>query len=180
MNAPFLFYNHFSWTLLYIGLYLWACIYLFKVNDGNAGRMCLFLSWFSFTIQRRAREVRGPSLFLFTSSNRSQTFSHLLATLHVGWLPRIFNRIVCDNKTVIWWFIVRWHSSNFVADKWWIWTRTINHPRITNEATLPLCASHPETMCQFCLKLTIKTPQRRQWCLWADFTHCSGNSNFDL
>ena len=31
---------------------------------------------------------------------------------------------------LIWWFIVRWHSSNFVADKWWIWTLV---PSITLE-----------------------------------------------
>ena len=52
--------------------------------------------------------VKKPSLFLFTTSNHLQTFSHLFATLNVIWLPRTFNCVSCNYQTATQWFYHLW------------------------------------------------------------------------
>ena len=42
-------------------------------------------------LHRTAGKERGPYLFLSTISSGSRTFRHLFTTLHVRWLPYIFN-----------------------------------------------------------------------------------------
>ena len=56
-----------------------------------------FSIWFSFTDTSDSCERRGkeaPSLF--TTSTRSRAFRPLFATLHLRWLPRIFNHSACN------------------------------------------------------------------------------------
>lgn len=56
-----------------------------------------FSIWFSFTDTSDSWERRGkeaPSLF--TTSTRSRVFRPLFATLHLRWLPRIFNHSACN------------------------------------------------------------------------------------
>ena len=61
-------------------------------------------------------------LFHSTTSTRSQTFRHLVATLHVRWLSHIFNHTACIYQTA-----TRWDLPPY---------------RITNRLTK--CASHPD------------------------------------
>ena len=66
---------------------------------------CLFFIYQSFLSQTltthrttgRGREGKGRDhlLFHYTTSTRSQTFRHLVATLFVRWLSHIFNRTAC-------------------------------------------------------------------------------------
>ena len=59
-----------------------------------------FLSGFSIRDTNNSQDSigrEGKSLFLTTTSTRSQTLGQLLTTLHVRCLPCIFNRITCGN-----------------------------------------------------------------------------------
>ena len=55
-----------------------------------------FSSW-TLAFHRTAGEGRGPSSCLYTISTPSRTFRLILATLHVKWLPCIFNWIALIN-----------------------------------------------------------------------------------
>ena len=58
----------------------------------------------TLAIHRTAVEGRWPSFIPpATTSTCSQTFSHLVATLHVRWLLRIFSCNVCVYQTTTWW-----------------------------------------------------------------------------
>ena len=65
-----------------------------------------FLSRFSFADTGDSQESMGRKGNIFYSSlstTRSRTFRHLFTTLHMRWLPCIFNRIVCNYQTATWW-----------------------------------------------------------------------------
>ena len=68
--------------------------------------MTFFLSGFfshTLTIHRTVGKGRKQSLFLFTVSARSRTFRHFFKTLHVTWLPRIFNHAAFNYQTANRW-----------------------------------------------------------------------------
>ena len=50
-----------------------------------------------------------------TTSTRSRTFRYLFATLHVRWLPHIFNRIACIYQTA-----TRWDLPPYIITIWLI------------------------------------------------------------
>ena len=113
----------------------------------------------TLTIHRAAGEGRVLSLFRSTTSTRSQTFTHLFATLHLRWVSRIFNRNACVYHTATrwdlphywitiwlidwwcnvclftWWFNSRFLLQQFDTENRWIWTRIDYHPSITSEPT---------------------------------------------
>ena len=62
---------------------------------------CFFNRHWQFTRQER----KGRNIFLFASITfpYSQTCRYLSATLHVRWLPRIFNRTACNYQTTARW-----------------------------------------------------------------------------
>ena len=61
------------------------------------------LSGFSFTDTDDLQDSRGPYLFLSTTFARSRKFRYLFATLHVRWLPHIFNCIARN-----YWAVSQW------------------------------------------------------------------------
>ena len=85
----------------------------------------LHLHWL-FTGQQR----KGEDHFLFhsTTSTRSRTLRHLFATLHVRWLPRIFNRNASLYQTATRWDLPPYRITIWVIDlgcnvcllTWWI------------------------------------------------------------
>ena len=112
------------------------------------------LSGFSFGHRRfTGQQEKGcmwPSLFLSTTSTRSRTFIHLFATLHVRWLPRIFNHTTCNYQTWrfttflnyhwidLWWnvdfcLILDLVTAILTMGKWCIWTRIDYHPTILDK-----------------------------------------------
>ena len=102
-------------------------------------------------------------LFHSTISTRSWTLRHLLATLHVRWLSRIFNHNVCVYQTaaqwdlppywitiwvidwwcnvclLIWWIDTRFLLQRFDIGNRWIWTHIDYHPCITSKLTNQVC-----------------------------------------
>ena len=68
-------------------------LFLFSV------RVFFYIHW-RFTGQQGKGEVHV--LLLSTNSTRSRTFSHLFGTLHMRWLPCIFNRIACNCQATQW------------------------------------------------------------------------------
>ena len=69
-------------------------------TSGTAYLQAIFLSGISFTDPDDSKNVRGRevTIFLFfsTTSDRSQAFRYLFATLHMAWLTHIFNRTSCN------------------------------------------------------------------------------------
>ena len=63
------------------------------------------------------QQRNGGDLLLFysTTSTLSRTFRHLFATLHVRWLPHIFNRNGCIYQTV-----TRWDWPPYLITIWFI------------------------------------------------------------
>ena len=51
-----------------------------------------------------------------TTSNRSQTFRHLFATLHVRWLSYIFNRNACIYQTATRWNLLPYRINVWLID----------------------------------------------------------------
>ena len=115
-----------------------------------------------FTGQQRKAE--DHFLFHSTTSTRSRTLRHLFATLHVRWLPRIFNcnasvyqtasrwdlppyRITiwviglgCDVCLLTWWIDTRFLLKRFDIRNRWIWTRfDYRPPCIASESTDQVC-----------------------------------------
>ena len=130
--------------------------------------MFFFLLGFSsqtLTIHRTAGEGREGDhlLFLSTTSTRWRTLRHLLATLHMRWLSRIFNRNSCIYQTATrwdlppyriaiwmidrlcnvclftWWIDITFLLLRFDIGNRWIWTRIVYHPCITSEPTNQVC-----------------------------------------
>ena len=106
------------------------------------------------------QQEKGGDHLLFHSatSTRSRTLRHLLATLHVRWLSRIFNRNACVYQTATQWdlppyritiwliddamfvclldeLILGFCYSDFDMGNRWIWTRIDYHPCVTSEPT---------------------------------------------
>ena len=86
-----------------------------------AGAISFYRGFLSKTlmIHGTAAEERTPSLFFSISFTRSQTFSHLFATLNVGWLPSSFNRTACNYQTVTRWDLAPFRITNHLID--WRW-----------------------------------------------------------
>ena len=98
-------------------------------------------------------------LFYSTTSNSSRTLRHLVASLHVRWLSRIFNRNACIYQTATLWDLPLYRITIWVIDWWcnvclftwwintrfllqwldignrWIRTHIDYHPYITSEPT---------------------------------------------
>ena len=60
----------------------------------------------------------GHFLFFSTSSTHLQTFRHLFTTLHVRWLPRIFNRTSCIYQTTTRSGLLPYWTTIRVIDDW--------------------------------------------------------------
>ena len=121
-----------------------------------------FLSGFSFTDTNDSQDSRGREGTIFYST-RSRTLRHLFATLHVGWLSRIFNCNACVYQTATGWDLPHYRITIWVIDWWcnvclftwwidtrlllqqfdignrWIWTRIDYHTCITSESTNQVC-----------------------------------------
>ena len=119
----------------------------------------VFFQWhWQFTGQQG--KGRNHPLFLSTTSTRWQTFRHLSATLHLIWLPRIFNRTACIYETVTRWdlppcwitvwliddvmlisvyfrddFCLGFLLQQFYIGNLWIWARTNYYLCDTTEPT---------------------------------------------
>ena len=118
-----------------------------------------FLSGFSsqtLTIHRTAT----------LQSTRSRTLRHLLATLHVRWISRIFNRNACVYQTATrwdlppyritiwvinwlcnvclftWWIDTRFLLQQFDFGNQWIWTRIDYHPFANRLTKCTFCEKH--------------------------------------
>ena len=113
--------------------------------------------------QLTGQQGKGGDHLLFhaTTSTRSRTFRHLLATLHVRWLSHMFNCTACiyqiatrsdllpyritiwliDNLTLSFCLITCWFDSSFFLAAIWDWkpTRIDCHPCITSEPTNQVC-----------------------------------------
>ena len=100
MYFPMNFPKSFKTALL---LKTWQQLLLLRTTFFYHG----FLSH-TLMIHRTAGEGSAASLFLSTTSTRSRTFRHLFATLHVRWLPRFCNRIVCNNQSATRWNLPPW------------------------------------------------------------------------
>ena len=70
----------------------------------------------TLTIHRTAGEGRGPSLFHCTTSTRSRTFRHLVATLHVRWLSHIFNHTACIYQAATRWDLPPYRYTTLLMD----------------------------------------------------------------
>ena len=108
------------------------------------------------------QEKGGDHLLLHSAtSTRSRTLRHLLATLHVRWISRNFNRNACVYQTATRWDLPPHRITIWVIDWWcnvclftftwwidarfllqqldignrWIWTRIDYHPCVTSEPT---------------------------------------------
>ena len=66
----------------------------------------LFYQGFLSQILTILQDSRGSYLFLSTTFARSRKFRYLFATLHVRWLPHIFNCIACN-----YWAASQWDLS---------------------------------------------------------------------
>ena len=108
--------------------------------------------------QLTVQQEKGGDHLLFHSTipNRSRTFRHLFATLHVRWLSHIFNRTACIYQIAIrwdlppyritiwlidvtlsfclftWWFDSSFLLQQFETGNRWIRTRIDYHPCITS------------------------------------------------
>ena len=76
----------------------------------------VFLSQ-TLTIHRTAEGGNHLS-FHSTTSTRSRKLRYLFATLHVRWLPRIFNRNACVYQTATRWDLPPYRITIWVID-WW-------------------------------------------------------------
>ena len=76
------------------------------------------LKFFSRTLttHRTAGEGRRQSLFHSTTSTRSRTFRHLVATLHLRWLSHIFNRTTCIYQTATRWDLPPYRYTTLLMD----------------------------------------------------------------
>ena len=74
-------------------------------NPQNCGSPFLISVFFNRHWQFTRQERKGRTIFLFASITfpYSQTCRYLSATLHVRWLPRIFNRTACNYQTTARW-----------------------------------------------------------------------------
>ena len=72
-----------------------------KIRKWNEFQVFFNQGFFSRTMtsHKTVGEGRGSSLFLSTNSNRSQTFRHSFATLHLGRIICTFTRIACNYQT---------------------------------------------------------------------------------
>ena len=57
-------------------------------------------------------------LFYSTTSTSSRTLRHLVASLHVRWLPSVFNRNACIYQTATLWDLPPYRITIWVID-WW-------------------------------------------------------------
>ena len=83
---------------------------------GLSPKSRLFFSFFlsqTLAIHRTAGKGRESSLFLSATSTCSRTFRHLLATLHVRWMPRICNRMACNYQSD-----TRWNAPPYLITFW--------------------------------------------------------------
>ena len=134
----------------------------------NKGYIYIYINFYqgflsqTLTIDRTAGKGGDHRLFHSTTSTRSRIYRHLFATLHVRWLPRIFNRNACVYQTATLWDLPPYRISIWLIDWWcddamficlldelilgfcysdfeignrWIWTRIDYHPCITSEPT---------------------------------------------
>ena len=153
---------------------------------------CNFLFVFSYQgfLHRHWRftgqQGKGGDHLLFhsTTFTRSRTLRHLFATLHVIWLPLIFNHNACGYQTATRWDLPPYRINVWLNDWWcnvclftwridirfllqrfdigdrWIWTRIDYHPCI-NELTKcgisNIVALHSDSwITQMCLWCLVK------------------------
>ena len=142
------------------------------------------------------QQGKGGDHFLFhsTTSTRSRTLRHLFATLHLRWLPRIFNRNACVYQTATrwdlppyqiticltdWWcnfcLFTWWIDSRFLLLRFdmgnrWIWTRIDYQPCIISEPTNQVCKSPRSVLVTKCashislLPKKLIAPAQNRWC----------------
>ena len=119
-----------------------------------------FLSRFSFTDTEDSQDIRRrdrPSSFFSTTFTCSQKVIYWHATLHVRWLPHIFNYTTCNYWAATfneiyhlgelpfdWWqflnCLLSWCNSRFLLQQfdivmWYIWICIIYHPCLTSKST---------------------------------------------
>ena len=96
----------------------------------NSFFFCLdFLSQ-TLTIQRTAGEGRETSLFLSNTSTRSRD---IFATLHVRWLPSIFNHIACYYQTATRRYLQPWRIAIWLTVFFSIQVFFHEHSRFTGQ-----------------------------------------------
>ena len=109
----------FSLIFSLIEVILWWWFYFFISDntgfmqrfDFNKEFSSVFFFFFSIKVffyrhwRFTGHQGKGGDRLLFhsTTSTRSRTFRNLFATLHVRWLPRIFNRKACVYQAAIRW-----------------------------------------------------------------------------
>ena len=125
-----------------------------------SNRVCFHGQW-----QLTGQQGKGGDHLLFHSSTstRSRTLRHFFATLHVGWLSRIFNRNACAYQAATRWalppyritiWVIYWWCNVCLFTWWigtrlllqrlgignrWIWTCIDYHPCITSEPSNQVC-----------------------------------------
>ena len=98
-----------------------VCVFIFFESYEDAfGLLCCIFLYRSFlsqilTSHRIVGEGRGRYLFPSTASVHLRTFRHLLATLHVIWLSRNFNRTACNYQAA-----PRWDLPTYWITVWLI------------------------------------------------------------